>query len=72
MSVAYLTAERSALLSIFSDPGKFYGSDAYTFWVAALIVLLFGPGWFSIDSLFAKRRVLAVGAQPAYSALRTP
>jgi putative oxidoreductase len=64
MSVAYLTAERTTLLSIFSDPGKFYGSDAYTFWFAALLVLLFGPGRFSLDSLIVKRRTLAIpGAQ---------
>src|SRR5436190_956967 len=31
MFVAYLTASRPALFSIFSDPGKFYADDAYTF-----------------------------------------
>jgi putative oxidoreductase len=69
MSVAYLTAERTALFSIFSDPGKFYGTDAYTFWFAALLVLLFGPGPFSLDALIAKLRRPAVDKKPAYSIL---
>lgn len=51
MSVAFLTADREAIGQIFSDPGKFYGADPYTFWFAALVVLLFGPGWISFDRL---------------------
>jgi putative oxidoreductase len=51
MTVAYLTANREALESIFSDPGKFYGADPYTFLFAVVLVLLFGPGWFSVDRL---------------------
>ena len=42
MFVAYLTAGRSNLLSFFSDPGKFYSDDAFTFLFAALIVLILG------------------------------
>ena len=49
MVVAYLAADREALLSVFSDPGKFYNSDPYTFWFAALLVLVFGPGRFALD-----------------------
>lgn len=49
MFVAYLTAGRQNLLAIFSDPGKFYGDDAYTFLFASLLILIFGPGKFSID-----------------------
>lgn len=51
MSVAFLTADREAIGQIFSDPGKFYGADPYTFWFAALLVLFFGPGWISFDRL---------------------
>ena len=51
MIVAYLTADREALGAIFSDPGKFYNADPYTFLFAALMVLIFGPGRFSLDSL---------------------
>ncbi len=54
MFVAYLTAGRQNLLAIFSDPGKFYGDDAYTFLFASALILIFGPGRFAID-LFLKR-----------------
>jgi putative oxidoreductase len=55
MFVAYWTASRSALFSIFSDPGKFYADDAYTFLFASLLVLIFGPGKFAVDELFLSR-----------------
>ena len=54
MCVAYVTADREALKSIFSDPGKFYAADPFTFWFAALIILIFGPGKISIDYLIAR------------------
>jgi putative oxidoreductase len=50
MLVAYITADREALFSIFSDPGKFYAADPYTFLFASLLILIFGPGRFSLDS----------------------
>src|SRR6266478_1436021 len=49
---AYVTADREALFSIFSDPDKFYAAAPYTFLVASLIVLIFGAGKFSLDALF--------------------
>jgi putative oxidoreductase len=55
MLVAYLTASRPALFSIFSDPGKFYADDAYTFLFASLLILIFGPGKFAIDELLLRR-----------------
>ena len=55
MFVAYLTSDREALSSIFSDPGKFYGADPYTFLFAALIVLIFGAGLFSVDAWLSRR-----------------
>jgi putative oxidoreductase len=51
MIVAYLTADREALGSIFSDPDKFYAAAPYTFLFASLLILVFGPGWFSLDTL---------------------
>jgi putative oxidoreductase len=51
MIVAYITADRVALLSFFSDPGKFYNADPYTFLFAALLILIFGPGRLSVDTL---------------------
>jgi putative oxidoreductase len=49
MLMAYITADREALFSFFSDPGKFYAADPYTFLFASLLILLFGPGKISID-----------------------
>lgn len=55
MLVAYITADREALFSIFSNPDKFTAAAPYTFLVASLIVLIFGPGRFSLDTLLAGR-----------------
>lgn len=55
MFVAYWTADREALTSIFSDPGKFYVADPYTFLFASLMVLIFGAGYLAVDTLIAKR-----------------
>ena len=61
MIVAYLTAEREALLQFFSDPDKFIAASPFTFLMASLIVLFFGPGTISLDALlngrFNRRRV---------------
>src|SRR6202041_2554264 len=54
MFVAYWTADREALTAIFSDPGKFYVADPYTFLFASLMILIFGAGLFSIDALVAR------------------
>jgi len=51
MFMAYVTADRAALLAIFSDPGKFYNADPFTFLLASLLVLVFGPGFFSVDRI---------------------
>src|SRR5260370_7397367 len=60
--VAYITADREALLSIFSDPEKFYAAAPYTFLFASLLFLVFGPGKFSLSfaiSYLRKRRAPA-------------
>jgi putative oxidoreductase len=54
MLVAYLTADREALGSFFSDPGKFYAADPYTFLFASIVMLIFGAGLFSADALIAR------------------
>jgi|GEM_PF-95733 len=51
MFVAYLTASREALTSF----DGFVGDAAFPFFLGALIVLLFGPGVFSIDWLIRRR-----------------
>lgn len=55
MFVAYLLADPVALRSIFSDPGKFYNADPYTFLFASLLILIFGPGRLALDHLVSVR-----------------
>lgn len=56
MIVAYIAGDREALMSIFSDPDKFYAAAPYTYLFASLIVLIFGPGKISLDAWIASRR----------------
>jgi len=51
MFTAYVTADREALFSFISEPDKFYAAAPFTFLFAVLIVLVFGPGKFSVDEL---------------------
>jgi putative oxidoreductase len=51
MFVAYATADREALFAFFSNPGKFYVADPYTFLFAGLMILIFGPGKIALDTL---------------------
>ena len=58
MTVAFLTAEREAFTSFFSsDSNKFFGADAFPFFLTALIILIFGPGLFSVDTLIRRYRM---------------
>ncbi len=52
--VAYITADNEALHAIFSDPDKFMAAAPFTFLMAAVIVLIFGPGLFSLDTIFSR------------------
>lgn len=54
MMVAYWTADHAALFSVFSDPGKFYVADPYTFLFASAMVMVFGAGVISLDAALAK------------------
>lgn len=56
MIVAFLAAEKEAFNSFFSDPAKFFTADAFPFFLASLLILIFGPGWFSLDTLIAEYR----------------
>ena len=68
MFVAYVTADREALLSVFSDPDKFYAAAPYTFLIASVIVLLFGPGKLALDALFCWLvKALSLQETPAMS-----
>jgi putative oxidoreductase len=55
MCIAYLTAEKDALNHIFSDPDKFVSATPFLFMLACVIILVFGPGVFSMDWLLAKK-----------------
>jgi putative oxidoreductase len=50
MVVAYITADREALFAIISNPDKFAAAAPFTFLIASLIVLIFGPGKVSVDA----------------------
>jgi putative oxidoreductase len=53
--IAYLTAEIETVKNIFSNPDRFVTADPFLFMLAALLVLAFGPGAFSLDWLIGKR-----------------
>lgn len=54
MLIAYLIADREAFFSIFSDTSKFYAAAPYTFLCAALLIMIFGPGKVSLDTLLLR------------------
>ena len=65
MIVAYIVGDREALGAILSEPDKFYAATPYTFLFASLLILFFGPGKFSLDTLivwYRKKHVLKSGA----------
>jgi putative oxidoreductase len=51
MTMAYITADREAFFSFFTDPGKFYNADPFIFLFVGMVILIFGPGKFSLDAL---------------------
>ncbi|HEY3627667.1 MAG TPA: DoxX family protein [Terracidiphilus sp.] len=53
MTMAYLAApdDRVNFSHIFSKPEDFYGATPYTYWFAALLILVLGPGLFALDTL---------------------
>jgi putative oxidoreductase len=53
--IAYLTAEIDTVKHIFSNPDKFVSADPFLFMLAAILVLAFGPGAFSLDRLIGKK-----------------
>ena len=55
MIVAYIVGDRDSLAAFFSDPGKFTAAAPFTFLAASLLILIFGPGRFALDTLLAKR-----------------
>jgi putative oxidoreductase len=69
MTMAYLSVpdDRVNFSHIFSNPSDFYGATPYTYWFAALLILILGPGLFALDTLIAIRLSPPVRAE--YSAV---
>jgi len=59
MTMAYLSVpdDRVNFSHIFSKPEDFYSASPYTYWFAALLILILGPGFLAIDT-FIERRFL--------------
>ena len=57
MTMAYLSVpdDRTNFFHILSKPEDFYGASPYTYWFAALLILILGPGVFAIDWLLMRR-----------------
>lgn len=55
MIVAYLTTELDAIKNIYQKPDDFLSAAPFLFLLASTIVLIFGPGAFSLDRLIQKR-----------------
>lgn len=57
MTMAYLSVpdDRVNFSHILSKPDDFYNATPYTYWFAALLILVLGPGLFAVDWLFQRR-----------------
>lgn len=57
MTMAYLSVpdDRVNFSHILSKPEDFYGASPYTYWFAALLILILGPGRIAVDTLLQRR-----------------
>jgi putative oxidoreductase len=53
LTMAYVIGDREALLSFLSDPDKFIAAAPFAFLIVSLIVLIFGAGRISADTVIA-------------------
>jgi putative oxidoreductase len=69
MTMAYLSVpdDRVNFSHIFSKPDDFYGATPYTYWFAALLILILGPGRLAVDTLL--RRMFATESEHAHTAV---
>ena len=53
MTMAYLSVpdDRVNFSHILSNPSDFYNATPYTYWFAALLILILGPGWVAVDTM---------------------
>lgn len=56
MTMAYLSVpdDRVNFSHILSKPEDFYGASPYTYWFAALLILILGPGAIAIDTFLVR------------------
>lgn len=56
MTMAYLSVpdDRVNFSHILSNPSDFYGATPYTYWFAALLILILGPGLIAADTWLAR------------------
>lgn len=54
--VAYLTADREAVVNFFKDQDAFTNAAPFLYLLVSLIVLAFGPGFFSLDEIIRRMR----------------
>jgi putative oxidoreductase len=68
MTMAYLSVpdDRANFFHIFSKPEDFYGASPYTYWFAALLILILGPGLFAVDTLL--KRWVGIRGEPTHTA----
>jgi putative oxidoreductase len=57
MTAAYLCVPKDRLnfMHMFSNPSDFYHAAPYTYWFAALLILILGPGLFALDTFIGLR-----------------
>lgn len=57
MTMAYLSVpdDRTNFFHILSNPSDFYNATPYTYWFAALLILILGPGWASVDTILVRK-----------------
>jgi putative oxidoreductase len=54
MLTAYWTADHEALLAFISNPDKFQNAASFIYLFVALLILIFGPGKFALDTLLKR------------------
>lgn len=52
--VAYITADHDALVGFFKDQDAFTSAAPFLYLLVSLIILAFGPGFFSLDELIRR------------------
>lgn len=55
MVVAYLTAHHDIVIAFFGNTDAFFKADPFLYMFATLIVLVFGPGCYSLDAWLKRR-----------------